>query len=244
VRRIFLTLLVLLAGAATASAQTPDFLFGQPRGSLGLRGSWLFASEGSDLFDFVRKELTVDRGAFNAPAIAADLAFVVTPRVDAVFGVEFSQASIRSEYRNFVDNNRLAIEQDTRLRQTNLTGSVRVALTPRGVGISRFAWIPRTVTPYVGGGGGFLRYEFKQTGDFVDALDPRLAVFSDTIASKGWTPSAHAFGGVDLKVHRLMFLTLEGRYVWAAATLQERFENFDPIDLAGFRLAAGLNVLF
>jgi hypothetical protein len=37
---------------------------------------------------------------------------------------------------------------------------------------------------------------------------------------------------------------VEGRYLWAAAALQRRFEGFDPIDLAGLRLSAGINVLF
>lgn len=74
-----------------------------------------------------------------------------------------------------------------------------------------------------------LHDEFNRSGDFVDALDPRLAVFHDTIASKGWTPSIHALGGVDVKLHRWLFLTVEGRYLWAAATLRQRFENFDPI---------------
>lgn len=222
----------------------PDFLFGQPRGSFGVRGSWVFARAGSDFFDFIRQQLTVEKGAFDAPAIATDLAFTVTPRVDAVFGFEFSQASAASEYRAFVDNNRQPIEQDTRLREANLSGTVRVALTPRGVGVSRLAWIPRRVTPYAGAGGGFLWYQLTQRGDFVDILSPNLAVFSDVITSKGWTPSAHVLGGVDVRLHRRTFVTLEGRYLWAAATLQQRFEDFEPIDLAGFRVSAGINVLF
>ena len=223
---------------------TPDFLFGQPRGSLGVRGSWVFARAGSDIFDFVRQHLTVDAGAFDAPAIATDLAIAVAPRLDAVFGVEFSQASAASEYRAFVDNNRQPIEQTTRLREVNLSGTLRVALTPRGVGVSRLAWIPHRVTPYVGAGGGLLRYELTQRGDFVDVLSPRLVVFSDVFTSAGWTPSAHALGGVDVRVRRRLFVTLEGRYLWATATLQRQFENFDPIDLAGFRTSAGINVLF
>ena len=34
--------------------------------------------------------------------------------------------------------------------------------------ISRLAWIPRTFMPYVGAGGGYGTYEFRQNGDFVD----------------------------------------------------------------------------
>src|SRR5262245_24012650 len=75
------------------STGNPDFLFGSPHGSVSLRGSWLFARAGSDLFDFVEQTLTIVRKDFNAPAFAADLGITVTPRIDAVFGVDVSQAS-------------------------------------------------------------------------------------------------------------------------------------------------------
>src|SRR5215471_18511258 len=51
----------------------PDFWFGRPRGSIGVRSGWLFARAGSDLFDFVANRLTVDKSDFNAPPIAADV---------------------------------------------------------------------------------------------------------------------------------------------------------------------------
>lgn len=247
-RGTWLAILLVAAATPDAAAQqprpTPDFLFGEPRGSIGLRGSWVFARARSDIFDFVRTHLTVDRGAFDAPGIASDLAFAVTPHLDVVGGFEFTQVSAPSEYRAFVDNNRQPIEQTTRLRTANVSGSVRVALVPRGTAVSRLAWIPRRVSPYVGAGGGLLWYDFTQTGDFIDVRSQNLAVFSDIITSKGWTPSAHALGGVDVRVHRRMFVTVEGRYLWAAATLQRRFEGFDPIDLTGLRMSAGINVLF
>lgn len=264
VARAFLVLLLTLGAASIAVAspedQDPptnpvpsgsqpggsrDFLFGRQRGSVGLRGSWVFARAGSDLFDFVEQHLTVDRTDFNAPAFAVDVGIVLTPRVDVTFGVDASQVSIASEYRNLVDNNRQPITQDTRLREVNLAGSIRFAVTPRGRGISRFAWIPARVVPYVGAGGGALWYDFTQSGDFVDALAPApQPIFTDLFDSKGWTPSAHAFGGLDIRLTRILFMSLEGRYLWASAKLGRDFQNFDPIDLAGFRLSAGVNLLF
>lgn len=246
--RALLVLVLTLGVPAIAAAQsggTPDFLFGRPRASVGLRGSRVFARAGSDFFRFVEQNLTVERNDFDAPAFAADLGIRVTERIDAVFGVDVSQTSIASEYRHLVDNNRQPITQSTRLREVNLGGSVRVALTPRGRGISRFAWIPARATPYAGGGGGALFYELTQSGDFVDALaPPPQPIFSDVFQSSGWTPSAHAFTGVDIRFWRRWYMTVDGRYLWAAARLGRDFQGFDPIDLAGFRLSAGVNVLF
>jgi hypothetical protein len=253
--RVFTTLVaaLLLVSATAASAQSsdpanapsrpsPDFLFGRPHGSLGIRGSWLFASANSDLFDFVQRHLTVDKKDFNAPMLGIDLSLAVTPRVDVSFGAEFSQAAKASEYRDFVDNRLLPINQETTLKERNIFGSVRFSLVPRGRSISRFAWVPRGFTPFVGAGAGALWYQFEQSGDFVDFAD--LSVFSDYFSSSGYAPSAHVFGGTDVQLYRILFLTVEGRYVWASGKLGRDFVDFDPIDLAGFRLSTGVNVRF
>jgi hypothetical protein len=230
-------------GQANApSRPAPDFLFGKPHGSFGLRGAWLFARADSDLFDFVSRHLTVDKKDFNAPVIGLEGSVAVTSRIDVQFGAEFSQASKESEYRDFVDNRLLPINQETTLRERNIFGSVRFSLVPRGHSVSRYAWVPRAITPYVGAGGGALWYKFEQSGDFVDFVD--LSVFKDFFSSSGYAPSAHVFGGTDVHLYRILFLTVEGRYVWANAKLGKDFIDFDPIDLAGFRLSTGFHVLF
>ena len=254
--RLCVALFVLSLGAA-ASAEpaddqnrlpppnprpAPDFLFGPPRGSIRVRGSWLLPRAGSDWYDFVTDQLTLDRSDFKSPAIAIDASIITAPRLDAVIGFEYGQSETLSEYRDFVDNNRLPIEQVTRLRQFNISGSVKVPLLSRGREISQLAWIPRTIVPFAGAGGGIMRYEMNQTGDFIDYVD--LSVFSDVFRARGWTPSAHVFGGVDVRVFRRLFLTVDARYLWAAGDLGRDWVNFDPIDLAGTRLSAGFNVTF
>jgi opacity protein-like surface antigen len=219
-----------------------DFLFARPRGSVAVRGGWLFERAGSDLFAFVQDQLTVEKKDFDAPAIAVDAGVALTPRADVLFGFEFGGVTTKSEYRDYVDNNRLPITQATRLRQVNLSTSLRMALTPRGQEVSRLAWIPNAVTPYVGAGAGALWYEFHQTGDFVDFVD--FSVFEETFRSSGWTPSAHLFGGVDVKVSRRLFVTGEGRYLWSHAELDRDFSGFEPIDLTGFKLTAGVSYIF
>ena len=85
-------LIASLSGAGVAGAQPqgdPDFLFDRPRGSVGIRGGWLFERAGSDLFTFVQEQLTVEPNAFDAPTLAFDVGVAVAPRIEAVFGVEF-----------------------------------------------------------------------------------------------------------------------------------------------------------
>jgi hypothetical protein len=210
---------------------SPDFLFGRPDGSIGIRGSWIFSRASSDWYDFVTDQLTIDQGAFNAPSITFEVGFFVSPRFDVVAGVDVSGSSTHSEYRRLVDNNRLPITQKTELRGTTISGSLKYALIERGREVGSVAWVPNTVVPYVGAGGGAHWFRLTQQGDFVDYVD--LSVFTDLFKSSGWSPSAHVFGGADIKLHRRLYLTVEARYEWAAGDLGADWINFDPIDCRG-----------
>jgi len=248
--RCCLALLVVLSTAAPAAAQdqprpsrrpAPDFLFEKPRGSITVRGSWLFARSGSDWYDFVTDQLTLKNGDFNRPDVGLQGSFTLTPRLDLLIGWDYGQTTTSSEYRRLVDNNRLPIEQTTVLRDSSLSFGVKYALTERGRQISRFAWVPRSIVPFVGGGAGATWFQVRQNGDFVDYVD--YSVFSDVFEAKGWAPSAHVSGGVDVRLLRRLFLTLDGRYVWAKGNLGRTWVDFDPIDLSGFKMSAGINFM-
>ena len=230
------------APAVQSPSGGSDFLLGRPRGWFGARGGWLVANAGSDLFDFVEDQLTIGARDFDAPFLALDVGFALTPRVDLVVGFEFSGASVNSEYRDYVDDDFLPITQRTTLQEFNLSVSGRLALAPRFRQVSSLASVPNRVVPYVGAGGGALHYKFKQTGDFVDYVD--LSVFSSTLQSARWAPSVHVLGGIDLQLYRSWFATFEARYLWAAGDLGQDFVGFDPVDLAGFRASAGVSFGF
>jgi hypothetical protein len=154
---------------------------------------------------------------------------------------DYTQSTRASEYRRFVDNNRLPIEQQTSLRNANISGAIKFALRERGREVGRLAWVPRTVVPFAGAGGGAMWFKVRQNGDFVDYVD--LSVFGDVFESNGWTPTAHVFGGVDIRVLRRAYVTFDGRYLWASGNLGSDWIDFDPIDLSGFRLSAGINFI-
>ena len=223
-------------------ARDPDFLFGRPAASLGLRGQWHMARADSEVFTFTTELLTLEKSDFSASGLYVDLGFPIAPRVDALAGLEFTRGSSSSEYRDFVDTNEMPVEQTTTLTQVNLTASIELALLARGREIGRYAWVPARMVPYVGMGGGLLWHQFKQEGDFVDFLD--LSIFTGHLTSDGWTSSAHVFGGIDIKLMPWIYLTAEARYLWAHAKMSRDFVGFDAIDLSGPRVSGGLQFLF
>ncbi len=227
---------------SASSAPPPDFMLGRPRASIGARGSFLKARANSDIFDFVTEQLAIDKADFNTGSFGLEAAFSLSPRVDIVGAMDVNGMSHASDYRLLEDNRGLPIEQTTELSQLNLTLSAKFSLLPRGRAISRLAWIPRTFIPYVGAGGGYGRYEFRQNGDFVDFTDNH--VFSDTFISDGWSPTAHVMGGTDIQVMRHLMLSFEARYSWQHADLSQDFIDFEPIDLGGFRFGAGIHFAF
>ena len=246
-----LSLVLILAGPVSPAAAeqdsppaprpAPDFLFGRPSGTIGLRVGWLSGRAGSDWYDFVTDQLTLERKNFNGPGFGTDLGITLTSRVDLMIGFDYNQSTTASEYRRFVDNNRLPIEQTTLLRNANISGGLKIALTERGREIGRLAWVPRTVVPFVGAGGGATWFQLRQYGDFVDYVD--LSVFTDVFESRGFTPSAHVLGGVDVRVLRRAYVTFDARYIWAAGDLGADWIDFDPIDLSGLRVSAGINFI-
>ena len=96
------TALVLLASPAyadqdPASSQqqpnvvvpsSPDFLLGRPHAAIGVRGNWLMATAGSDIYDFVSEHLTIEKSDFNTATFATDVSIYATPRLDIVGGFE------------------------------------------------------------------------------------------------------------------------------------------------------------
>ena len=246
---LMVRVLVVLTIAAPAAAQTrpvprpaPDFLFEKPHASITVRGSWLFTRANSDWYDFVTDLLTVESKDFNAPGFGLDVNVPVTDRLEAQASFDFSRSSTLSEYRNFVDNNRLPIQQTTSLRELNIGGNIRYLLMDRGQQVSRLAWVPRRFVPFVGAGAGAFNYKLQQTGDFIDFQDS--SVFGDDFVSNGWAPSAQVFGGVDVRVFKRVYVTVDGRYLWSDADLGRDFIGFEPLDLAGFRLSGGVNFQF
>lgn len=217
-------------------------MFERPKTIFGIRGGYVQPREGSDVFDFVRDLLTIDKGGFGGPLFAVDLGASVHPRLEIITGFEFSRGRARSEYRDFIDNDDLPIEQESSLQQHGLNASVRFLLVPRARNIGRLAWVPSRFTPYVGGGGGVTWWRFMQDGDFVDVNT--FDIFTDTFESRGATSTVHALGGIDVRASRHLNLTFEGRYQWAKGRLDRDFVGFEPIDLSGLRLSAGVTLVF
>jgi hypothetical protein len=141
-----------------------------------------------------------------------------------------------------VKADRSEITQTTAFGQAGVALGVRYLPLGRGQDVSKYAFLPRRVAPYVGGGLTFVRYTFQQQGEFVDFVD--LSIFAHSFASDGWSVGSHLDAGADVQIWRMFFLSVGARYAWAHAGLSQDFVGFDGIDLAGLKSSTGVTIVF
>jgi hypothetical protein len=232
---------VLLPQAGVA--QSGDgFLFKEPRVTLSVRAGWAMPRAGSEVFDFVQDQLTLERRDFDALTLGGEFGVRVLDRVDVVLGLDRGSSRAGSEFQDFVGTDDLPISQTTEFTRTALSAGGKVYLTPRGRSVSRFAWIPSEVAPWVGGGVGYVWYDFAQDGEFVDF--ETFDIFIDRFTSDSSAPMAFLSGGLDWAIAPRWIVTAQGRYSWASSAMDSDFVGFDDIDLSGFQASLGLGIRF
>jgi opacity protein-like surface antigen len=240
-----LTLVVLASGlsstdVAAQRGDRPDFRFERPSFSFIIKGGASLPSANSEIFDFTIEQLTIADADFYSPSIGVEGSFRVTRRVDVALGVSIAQSVTVSEFREFVGEDDLPIEQTTKFTRVPTTLSVKYYLSDRGREIGRFAWIAERVVPYVGAGGGVIWYEFEQDGEWVDF--ETLDIFGQSFKSDGATGVGHVLAGAELSIGPRWFINIEGRYSFASMRMNTDFVDFDNIDLGGFDATVGFAI--
>lgn len=229
-----------LAGAA--AAQEADFLFERPRVTLGVKLGYAFPSAESEVFDFTREQLTVEKSDFNAFSFGGEAGYRLTERIDIALDLGYERSDAGSEFREFVGTDDLPIRQNTKFTRVPVSIGAKLYPWARGRSVSRFAWVPRRWSPYLGAGAGLVWYRFEQVGEFVDF--ETLEIFLDEFESRGTSPLAYAAAGLEYSLGPRWLASAEARYRWASAEMGRDFVDFDDIDLSGFRATLGLSVRF
>jgi hypothetical protein len=241
-RHLVASALLIAAAALPVRAQATGngYMFGAPDARFSIHAGYSRAGAGGDLFNEVTTNLSLNKSDFSGPSIGGEVAFTLSPRLDLAFQVDYAGVTKGSDYRNFFDNNQRPIEQTTTFRRVPVTANLRAYLLPRGREIGKLAWIPSSVVPWVGAGGGLMWYQYRQEGDFIDFSN--MNVYSDRFNSDGWTPTLQGMGGLDVNLSTRLAFTADLRYNWARASLSRDFVGYNKIDLSGVSTAFGFTV--
>ena len=111
---VLATAVLAVSSAAQAQGSGDGYLFAPPRVSFTVFGGLAAPLGRGSLFDFTTSELTLGRSDFAATSLGLELGITTSPRTELLFGYSSGGAKKRSEFRDWVDNNDLPIEQSTR----------------------------------------------------------------------------------------------------------------------------------
>jgi opacity protein-like surface antigen len=236
----FAVALVLGASTSAAAQHSGDgYLFHQPDATFTIRGGYALANAGSDLFAFTTEQLTLNKRDFSGFTFGGDVAMRIASRLDLTLDGGYSRSKKGSEFRHFIDNKNLPIQQTTLFERVPLTANLKYFLTSPGRSIGSLAWIPAKFAPYVGVGGGAMWYRFRQEGDFVDFKTSN--VFPSSFDSNDWTVVGQGMVGADYSISPSMAINADARYLWAKANVGRDFGGFNRIDLSGVSATVGLS---
>jgi hypothetical protein len=232
--------LPLCASAHGAAAQD-GFLFKPPAATVEVRLGRAMYTADSDLYQLITDELTLEQSDFAAFSADANLALTAASRVDIVIGLGYTHSRAPSEFRDFVDQDDMPIEQVTEVTHIPLTAGLRIYPFSRGTAIGQHAWIPARFTPFVGAGGGVNFYTFRQVGDFVDQSD--FSIFNDELKSSSTALALYGEAGGEYWLSKRFGLSAVGRYTFGEATMDDDFQG-SALDLRGLQGSVGLAVRF
>ena len=170
---------------------------------------------------------------FNSAAVGGEWLVGIGDFLEAGVGVGFSQRTVPSVYRGFVNTNGSEIAQDLKLRVVPLTATVRFLPIGRG-----------SVEPYVGAGIGVFNWRYSEVGDFVDFSDN--SVFFDRFTAKGNSVGAVVLGGIRAPFADIWDIGAEIRYQKAEGDINKSESGLlgSKIDLGGWTTSLTMHLRF
>lgn len=209
-----------------SAPQTINFTFG------------LFAPKGEDnrvdddVLNVNREFLIFDIGDFKSATIGGEWLLPVGNFIEAGAGVSFAQKTVPSVYADFIDSDGSEIEQDIKLRQ------IPIAFTVRALPLGQ----QNPVQPYIGAGINVVRWNYTESGDFIDFNEPGLPVFTETYEASGTKVAPVILGGIRYAGDAF---TVGGELRWQKADvdLNTDFAG-SKLDLGGTTLQFTLGVRF
>jgi hypothetical protein len=235
----------LVAPPVPVAAQSPDFLFSEPRLSLTARAGLFFYRGSGQFFNLTTSQFTAQRSDFRGTDLGAELGVAMNSRVDLIAAIDGGGFSTTHAYRDWQEVDGSDIVQSTRVQQgPSLQVGLKGYLMPRGQALGTFAWAPSLIAPYVGGGVGYTTFDVRQWGDFVYEDADGIWIANDDLTGDGGAALGFAMGGVDIALRTNVVLNVEARQQWSEGDLRGSFRLTDPLDLSGLRLTLGLVLRF
>ncbi|NIM64266.1 MAG: hypothetical protein GTO30_22210 [Acidobacteria bacterium] len=141
---------------------------------------------------------------------------------------DFTDETVVSEYRNFVDGSGFPILHDSTLQTSPITAGVR--FLPFG----RAQLGSRKPVLFVGAGAGVNFWTYEEFGDFIDFSDPANPIVVGDFRERGEAFVSYAVGGIELPLSPAFNLGFEARYFSSDDRLKGDFAGLGTLDMSGW----------
>jgi opacity protein-like surface antigen len=167
----------------------------------------------------------------NSAVFGGEYLYGVSRNIEVGVGLAFSQRTVPSVYANLTHSNGDEIAQDLKLRQIPVSFTGRFLLLPRG----------SVVEPYVGAGVTAIRWQYSETGEFVDDNGD---IFPASYLAKGTAAGPTVLAGIRAPIENM---TIGGEVRWqsvkAKGLAAQQFLG-DTLDLGGWHANLTVGVRF
>lgn len=186
----------------------------------------------SDLWTINQENLTFERSDMVNVVYGGEYEFYIDRHLSLSLEVGSYAKTVYAQYRDYEFEDGRPIFQNISLRIVPVEANLK--LYPMG-NRNRF-------NPYVGIGAGVYAWTYQQSGYFIN--------FEDDSISEGFAETQRfAFGlngraGLTYRFQQRLGVILEGKYQYLQGKLSRNFEGFDPLDMSGFLIQAGVMFYF
>ena len=167
----------------------------------------------------------------NSATFSGEYLFAPTRHIEIGVGLGFSQRTIYTVYADLTHSNGSEIEQALKLRQIPVNFTGRFLILPRGSAIE----------PYIGGGITAVRYQYSESGEFVDDFG---AIFPAVYSTDGTAAGPIIVTGARAPIQNW---TVGAEFAWqkvvANVPVDAGFLG-TKLDLGGWRFNFGVGFRF
>lgn len=186
----------------------------------------------SDLWAINRENLTFDRADMVNVVYGGEYEWYIDRHFSLSAEVGSYAKTVYAQYREYEYEDGAPIFQNITLRLVPVEANLK--FYPAGH--------RNRLNPYVGIGAGVVAWTYQQFGDFIN--------FADDSISEGFAETRRfAFGlngrvGLAYRFQQRLGILLEGKYQYLRGKLSRSFEGFEPLDLSGLTVNAGIMLYF
>ena len=223
------------------------------------KGGYLHLQMRSDLWDIEFENMDFRRKDYYDTSFGLSYEYFINRQVSFVLSVEWYEKAKNGIYKNFVletiDGEDYAFDYGEGFAIEHVYS---VSIVPVQASLKL---MPRrragTIIPYIGGGIGLYIWNVRIQGEMVnfneseEFYDPDLdadvegyTIYPADAEENRISVGFHAFAGIMLPLVRQVTLDIEAKYNYAEGTLKDSFQGFEPFDLSGFQVTAGLSLWF